>query len=414
MRASIFELAEMKLKFKAWRCAVILSFVFFLFSGYWLTLEWLGTKVDGYSVVKGKIIESVVTNAKVELNAPIEISSKFNGKIAEVKVVEGEAVSVGQVLLLLESNADHRTNQRARAATAQAEARFKKISEQTQAGTEQSLKRAKLTLDNAKKQYERYKELAAKGYIGQDQVMDGLRNLTIAQSQFANSQFQSRAARAKGSDYALAEAALRKARAYERTLSDQSGIREVKAELTGTVTACSAVRGKLVLKGNPLMVISPAGKVSLVARLNEQLAPNLQWGQPVSVEVEGFQDQKFKAALVSANPRSDSSGTIELKFDAINPPQFLSQNMNASLVIDMSKRVDVLTIPDTMIRNEKSSEPWVMVAENGRVHRRIVRMGMRGNGKTEIIEGLREGDYVLPATVGEMEEGKRIRLTGAG
>jgi HlyD family secretion protein len=55
-----------------------------------------------------------------------------------------------------------------------------------------------------------------------------------------------------------------------------------------------------------------------------------------------------------------------------------------------------------------------MVVENGRAQRRTVKLGVRGKDKVEILEGLREGDFVLPATAAEVEEGKRLRLARAG
>lgn len=171
---------ELKLKFKKWRWPALLSTVALAFSAYWLAQVWLGPQVDGYAVAKDELIQTVVANGKVELPQAVEISTRLNGKVAEVNVTEGASVSAGQVLLTLESKIDRGTIEKARAARALAEARFRKISEQTQAGSEQSIKRAKTNLEDRKKQYARSRELAAKGFVGQDHASDALRNLTIA------------------------------------------------------------------------------------------------------------------------------------------------------------------------------------------------------------------------------------------
>ena len=384
-------------------------------SGNWLIQEWLGPKVDGYTVVKEELVQTVIASGKVELAQNIEIASNFNGKVAEVKVAQGESVSAGQVLLTLESKNDRAAIDRFRVATAQAEARFRKISEQTQAGSEQALKRAKSSLDNAKKQYARASELAAKGFVSHEQSADALRNLTIAQSQLTNAQFQAKAMRAKGSDFALAEITLNKARANEWAARNQAGSRIIKAELAGVVTSCKVVRGEVVLQGKTLMVISPAGKIRLVMQLDEKNMRDFKLGQAASVSVDTHPEQRFNAALSYINPEVDATrGTVALKFDAHNPPDNLSADMSVSISIELSRRADALAVPATTIRNVASAEPWVMVMDNGRAQRRAVKLGVRSQDKVEILEGLREGDFVLTATGTEVEEGKRIRLAKAG
>jgi len=375
--------------------------------------EWLGPRVDGYSVVKEELVQTVVVSGKVVLPSGIEIFSKVSGKVADVLVAEGASVSAGQVLLTLEKNDDRGAIEKARAATAQAEARFRKISEQTQSGSERALSSAKSGLEKAKTQYARVSELAARGYVSQAQTSDALRNLTIAHSQLANAQFQAKTTRAKGSDYALAEIALNKARANERAARDHSSSRVITAASAGVVTSCKVARGELVLPGKTMMVITPAGKTRLLVQLDAKNMRDLRPGQTASVAADAHPDQRFNAALNYINPEVDANrGTVELRFDAINPPEYLSQGMSVTLVIEVSRRADALSVPATAIRNAESSEPWVMVVDNGHAQRQAVKLGVRGDDKVEILEGLREGDKLLPAAGLAVKEGNRIRVTG--
>lgn len=415
MWASDYTLIEIKLKFKKWHGPAVFGMVVVALSGYWLMQEWLGPRVDGYSVVKEELVQTVVASGKVALSPGIEISSKVNGRVAEVKVAQGESVSAGQVLLALENKVDRGASERARAATAQAEARFRKISEQTQAGSEQSLSRAKAALDQAKKQYTRAGELAAKGLVSPEQSADALRNLTIAQRQLSNAQFQAKAMRAKGSDYALAEIALNKARASERAVREKSGNRVIKAETAGVLTACMVTRGDAVVPGKTLLVISPASATRLLVQTDEKNIRDLKFGQTASVAVEGHPEQRFSAALRSINSAADNTGAVaELGFNTVNPPDHLSAGMGVTLAIEVARRDHALSVPAKAIRNAGGGEPWVMVVDNGRAYRRAVKLGVRSQHKVEILEGLREGDFVLAATGAEVEEGKRIRLAKAG
>ncbi len=403
------------MKFRKWRWPALFITVILALSAYWFTQEWLGPRVDGYAVVKEEMVQTIVAGGKVELPSGVEISSREKGRVAELKVAAGDTVSAGQVLLTLESRDDRGAIDRARAATAQAEARFRKISELTQAGSEQSLGRAKAAVEKAKKHYARVNELAAKGYVSPDQSGDALRNLTIAQSQLTTAQFQAKATRARGSDYALAEIALNKARANERAARGKKEGRVIRAEFAGVLTACKVARGDAVLPGKTLMVISPAGKASLLVQLDEKNARDLKPGQLATVAVDAHPGQRFIAALSDIRPLADAAtGTVALRFDAHNPPDFLSQDMQVSLAIEVSRRADALSVPASAIRDAESGQPWVMVVDHGRAQRRTVKLGVQASDKIEILDGLREGDFVLPATGTAVEEGKRLRLARAG
>ena len=415
MCASEDTLVENKLNLKKWRWPSFLTLVALALSGYWLMQQRLGPRVDGFTVVKEELVQTVVASGKVELPSAIEISSKVNGKVADVMVAQGASISAGQVLLTLEHKDDRGAIEKARVASAQAEARFRKISEQTQAGSEQSLNSAKSGLDKATIQYARISELAAKGYVSQVQTSDALHNLTIAQSQLATSQFQAKTTRAKGSDYAQAEIALNKARANERAARDKSGSPVVRAESAGVLISCKVARGEVVLPGKTLMVITPAGRTRLLVLLDEKSMRDLKLGQTASVAADAYPEQRFNATLSYINPEVDTShGIVELKFDAINPPDYLSQGMGVSLVIEVFRRAGALSVPATVIRNAEGAAPWVMLVDGGRAQRRTVRLGVRASDKVEILDGLHEGDFVLLATGARVEEGKRLRFAGAG
>lgn len=403
------------MKFKRWRWPAFISSLVVALSAYWLTQIWLGPEVAGYAVVRQELIQTVDASGKVELPPAVEISSSVHGKVADIKVAPGEPVSAGQILLTVENRVERGAIEKARAARVQAEARFKQISEQTQAGSEHSIRRAKANLEDRKKQYARTRELAAKGFAGQDHASDALRNLTIAQSQLATALFQAKVNRAKGSEYALAEAALNKARDIERAAQDRSGNKAIKAEFAGVLTSSRVARGEMVMPGKTLMVLSPAGKPRVRVQLAAKSSSGLTLGQAASVTVEGHPEQRFSAALAYINPEADATrGTIELKFDAINPPDYLSHDMVVSLAIEVARRADALSVPATAIRNAEGEEPWVMAVENGRAQRRTVKLGVRGKDKVEVLEGLREGDLVLPASGAAVEEGRRLRLARAG
>jgi HlyD family secretion protein len=406
-------LIEIQLKLKKWRWPVFVSLVVLALIAYWYTQIWLGPEVAGYVVRKDILIQSIVLNAEVEKSPSIEVSSKISGKVKQLNVLEGDSVSVGQVLLTLEGKDERATLDKARAATVLAVARFRKISEQTQAGSAQALQRAKATVENASKQYARINKLADQGLVSREQSADALRNLTIAHSQLANLEFQAKAMRVQGSEYAAAEKALSKARAAEHAIKDNLARQTVTAESAGILAASKVAEGDTVLPGKVLLLIHPLSKTRLLAQLEPSLARNLRPGLIASVTAGAEPELHFDAALNEVHFAQEAPQSMAaLVFEVQNAAQVLSPGMTVTLAIELSKQVDALSVPVTAVHDAEGVEPWVMLAENGRSLRRTVKLGIRGQGKVEIVQGLREGDSVLLATT--VEAGKRIRLASAG
>jgi HlyD family secretion protein len=153
----------------------------------------------------------------------------------------------------------------------------------------------------------------------------------------------------------------------------------------------------------------------LIVQIDEKNMRYLKLGQRALVVADAYPGQRFDAVLAYINPAVDATrGSVEIKLDVVTPPDFLRQDMTVSVDIEVARRADVLTLSISAIRDGTSAEPWVMVLNNKRLQRRTVKLGVRGDNRVEILEGLREGDEVLPATgLVPYKEGKRLRISAS-
>jgi HlyD family secretion protein len=55
-----------------------------------------------------------------------------------------------------------------------------------------------------------------------------------------------------------------------------------------------------------------------------------------------------------------------------------------------------------------SNKPWVMKVNSGHATRQSVRIGIISAGKAEVLDGLNEGDLIIPATI-PIKEGAKLR-----
>jgi HlyD family secretion protein len=159
------------------------------------------------------------------------------------------------------------------------------------------------------------------------------------------------------------------------------------------------------------MALSPTDKVQLALQLDDQVKRELKPGQHVWLVAQEHADQRLSAEI-SALDFSAASGqsAIELTLTGKKPADFLQQDKLVTVEIELNRRADTLSLSMSAIRNVDSAEPWVMVSDNGRAQRRVVKLGMRAKSRVEVLEGLRENELVFPATGMDILEGKRIRL----
>lgn len=404
---------ELKVKLRSHGWIVFFALLGVFVVGNWLVQMWLGPKVPGFTVVKGELIQTIVASGRVESPARVEIASKVTGKVTSIPVVEGQLLRAGQTLIVLESGDEKANVALAKAKVNKAAVRLRQIKELTQPVSEQILIQAQATLDSTRKQYQRTKELTEKGYVSQSQLDDAMRNLAIAQSQVASAQFQARSIKEKGSDYVLAEFALNQARANERAAQAKLSNTVIKASTSGTLISSSVEQGNVVTAGNTLMVMSSGGKTQLVVKIDEKNMRYLKLGQQALVVADAYPGQAFNAELSYINPAVDASrGSVEVKLDVASPPDYLRQDMAVSVDIEVARRAEVLSVPAFAIRDGAGAEPWVMAEEKGNAVRKAVKLGVRGDSKVEILQGLQAGDQVLPATGVSVKEGMRVRVLG--
>jgi HlyD family secretion protein len=60
------------------------------------------------------------------------------------------------------------------------------------------------------------------------------------------------------------------------------------------------------------------------------------------------------------------------------------------------------------VRDADREAPWVLLLQDGRAVRVPVKLGLRGIGAVEILDGLKEGDAAIPQTE-KASPGDRVR-----
>jgi HlyD family secretion protein len=394
---------------KAWRVALVLllAVVAALVVARW----WLGPVVEAHRVARGDVVQTVVASGRVATPRRVEIGSQITGTVDEIPVAEGESVHAGQMLITLKDDEYKAAVETARASVSQAQARLRQLRDVALPSAQQSARQAKATLLNARQQYDRVKDLSAKGFVGQSQVDDAKKTLDVAESQLRAAQLQVETAKASGSDYLIAQVALQEANANLANALARLDYTTIEAPAAGTLITRDVEVGDVVQPGKVLMTLSPVGETQLVVQIDEKHLSHLRLGQTALASADAYPTQTFAATLTYINPSVDPErGSIEVKLTVASPPDYLRQDMTVSVDIEVARQADALTVPLEAVR-DVTGTPWVMKFDGRRAVRQEVTLGALGSSKVEITKGLTGADVVLSATGNPVAPGQRVRVS---
>jgi HlyD family secretion protein len=378
---------------------------------YFAYLGFAGPQVEAARVERRDLVQSVVASGRVAKPHRVDIGSQVVGTVTEVPVAEGQVVRAGQALVVLDAAESGALVRQAETAVVQAEARLRQLRELQLPVASQSLRQAEANLANARAQHERSQQLFKSGYVGQAALDDARRNLDVAQTQVETARKQVQTAQPAGSDSALAVTALEQARANLQAARARHKYTTISAPADGTLIARDVERGDVVQPGKVLMVLSPSGETQLVLQLDERNLSRLSVGLKALASADAYPNQRFAAEVVYINPGVDAQrGTVEVKLKVAEPPDYLRDDMTVSVDIEVARRAAVLTLAAEAVRDATGRAPWVLAVRGGRAVKQPVKLGLRGAGSVEILDGLAEGELALATASAGVAPGERVRV----
>ncbi len=150
-----------------------------------------------------------------------------------------------------------------------------------------------------------------------------------------------------------------------------------------------------------VMTLGDIQKVFVRGKVDEADIGLVKLGLPARITAESFKDKVFHGRVTQISPigvEKDNVTTFEVEVSIDNPGQELKANMTANAEIVLDEHADALIIPEAAITYDTQKQASVDVAdpaaEKGR--RTVkVKVGIGNGTKTEVLEGLKQGDRVV-------------------
>jgi HlyD family secretion protein len=371
----------------------------------------LGPKVVVDAAVREELVETVVASGHVEAPYRVEIGSQITGIVANVPVEEGQFVRADATLIVLDDRDARAAVDQAESAVETAQARIRQMDELTRPAAEENLKLSQATLLNARQSYERTEPLYKGGFATRAQYDQSRRDLDIAAAQVRAAQLQLAANEPGGTGFTLAQHALTLAQASLRSARTRLAYTVIKAPRDGTLIGRRVEQGAVVQPGQPLMTLSPSGEAQLVVQIDEKNLGLIAVGQKALASADAYPNETFPAEVFYINPGIDlqrASVEVKLRVPAADEPAYLRQDMTVSTDIEVARKRDALVLPIAAVHDAAGSSPWVLKVVSGRAKKQPVTLGLRGAIHVEIISGLDNGDFVVPAAA-KVVDGQRLR-----
>ena len=372
----------------------------------------LGTPINVYAATSGELVQSVVASGRVVSPQRVTVALQGSGRVQRVAVAEGQKVEAGQLLIELDNSDSRASLAQANAATAQAQAKLRQLTELGQPQAVQALALAQATALQARKALDRNRDLVARGFVSQAAADDAQRAVDVAASQVASAQAQVKSNAAGGSETLLAQAALSQAQAGQQLARAKLNQGQVLAPSGGVLISRSVEVGDIVQPGKALMVLAASGQMQILIQIDEKNLSKIALGQKAYGSADAFASQRFDAVVGFINPGVDATrGSVEVKLNIANPPAYLRQDMTVSVDIETARRTGTVVIATSAVQDAATDKPWVLVVRSKHAVKQFVKLGLRGDTRVEVLDGIAAGESVLPASKVGVKAGQRVRAT---
>lgn len=370
---------------------------------------WRGPHVVTSVVQKKTIVRSLVVSGRVSAAGRATLGATASGVVQRVLFREGQRVKRGEVLAELDRRELQASVDQARAAVRQSNERLQEISKLSGPVADQSLRQLSAALSRAEADWQRAETMLKSGAISAKEHETAAYNYELARSQLAAAKAQAQATGQGGVARQQAEAsrdaALAQLRAAEARLAQAS----VVAPADGVLLERQIEPGDVVSIGRTLFVFQSDYETNLKIHPDEKALADLKLGQQAIATADAFPDVTFAARVAYIAPSVDPErATVEVRLVVDQPPPFLRPEMTVSVDIELGRSNDAIAVPSVDVRDARSSEPWVLVVDDGRAKRQVVALGLRGRELTEVRRGLSPGQIVVAGTE-RVRDGDRVK-----
>jgi len=290
---------------------------------------------------------TIAAEGQVEAIRQTTLGAQIAGRIVALDVKAGDSVRAGQVLARIDA----------------------RTADQAVAAGRSQIAEAEANLANAKRKYERNRDLVAQKFVSQAALDQADAEYKAAQAQLA--------AITANAGQAIAA----------------QSFTTITAPYAGVIGATQAELGDMAQPGRPLITIFDPRELRVVATVPQAALASLQLDAPIRIDIPAL-DRSLTAVKATVIPLADArTHTVRIRLDLPAGERLLpGQFARARFVTGMTRTI---AIPSTALLKRGEVTAVYVIDRDGRPLLRQVRVGeVVGDGQVEILAGLSAGDRI--------------------
>lgn len=381
--------------------------------------------------------QEVSCSGSVVSNLDVEIKCKASGQIVEVPYDISDAVNKGDLLLKLDPVDEDRNVRKAEVQLASAEARLAQAKQnlviaETELGNSRDEAHATLAAAEAqgvemRKKAQRTAELQKREYASPEEVESAEASAVQAESSAKKAHVGVKAIEVKEQqlellrqDIKLAEADVESSKISLDDARQRLTETQVFAPIAGIISDRLVQIGQIIASptmnvsgGTSLLVLSDMSQVFVLASVDESDIGQVRVGQPATITVDAFPDERFKGEVKRVAAKGDKVSnvvTFEVKIEVLDEAKNkLLPEMTADVEILTAAKERALAVPAEAVIRRGPVKGVLTPGGNGpEPVFTPVTTGIDDGEFTEVLTGLQDGAAILIASEeGSSKEEKR-------
>ncbi len=306
--------------------------------------------VNVATITTGPVSSYISSTANLVSESEVKVLAEAEGRVAVLKVEEGDRVTRGQVL-----------------------------AELVRDDAEIALKKAELRETNARLAYERGVKAVDENLLSREDFDKLTMENQIAQQELAEAKWK-----------------------LEKTT--------IRSPFTGHVTQRVIQLGQHVRPGDDLFTVADFDPLIARIYLPEKDIYGLQEGRGVKITLKARETTSFQGRVRQISPVVDTAtGTVKVTVEATAPPPEVRPGAFVTIDIVRETRPKALLLPREAVVHELQ-DSFVFVVSGETATKRSISIGLEEGDNVQALSGVEAGEQVIVAGQGGLKDGSAIKI----
>ena len=353
------------------------------------SIKVLETAIVEKGSIRGVIVETGII--KPQVGAQVKIGARATGEIIKMNVEVGDRVRKGQLIALIDEREIRKAIEQQKAALTAEENKLLQV----ELTYPERIKEARANYDYAKINFERETGLLKHEYTTKDAVDKAKSQFEAAEANLKRLQDEYE------TQLKIAKATIEDNKAQLKQQEIRLTYTKIYSPIDGIVSDVTAQEGETIVTGlqvaNLVTVIDPL-LLEMWIYVDETDIGRVKLGQQVEYNVDTFPEKLFHGSIEKIYPQPVVKDNIVYYLAIVKiireDASFLKPEMTTHIKIIFDEKNNILTAPNAAIKFERGKQVIYKVIGPNNIQKIELKTGIRGEDKTEIISGVKDGDVV--------------------